>query len=71
MKEKKNPYAAVSEKKKLRKVELCFMIGCFIKSFNIIINHFFCFASSFAAQPLLFDTRITQEISKGEVGCSK
>ena len=52
-------------KEKLRKVV------CFIKSFNMIINHFFCFASSFAAQFLLFDIRMTQEISKGEVGNGK
>ena len=52
-------------KEKLRKVV------CFIKSFNMIINHFFCFASSFAAQFLLFDIRMTQEISKGEVGNDK
>ena len=32
-------------KEKLRKVGLCFITGCFIKSFNMIINHFFCFAS--------------------------
>ena len=37
----------------------------------MIINHFFCFASSFAAQFLLFDIRMTQEISKGEVGNGK
>ena len=37
-------------KKKLRKVGLCFIAGCFIKSFNMVINHLFCFASSFAAQ---------------------
>ena len=30
-------------KEKLRKVGLCFITGCFIKSFNMIINHFFCF----------------------------
>ena len=28
-------------KEKLRKVGLCFIKGCFIKSFNMIINHFF------------------------------
>ena len=27
-------------KEKLRKVGLCFITGCFIKSFNMIINHF-------------------------------
>ena len=58
-------------KEKQRKVGLCFITGCFIKSFNMIINHFFCFASSFAAQFLIFDVRMTQEISKGEVGNDK
>ena len=58
-------------KEKLRKVGLCFIAGCFIKSFNMIINHFFYFASSFAAQVLLFDIRITQEIAKVEVGNGK
>ena len=60
-------------KEKLRKVGLCFITDCFIKSFDMIINHFFffCFGSSFAAQFLLFDIRITQEISKGEVGNGK
>ena len=29
------------ESKKLRKVGLCFTKDCFIKSFNMIINHFF------------------------------
>ena len=47
--------------KNLRKVGLCFITGCFIKSFE----------SSFAAQLLLFDIRMTQEISKGEVGNDK
>ena len=28
-------------KEKLRKVGLCFITGCFIKSFNMIISHFF------------------------------
>ena len=32
----------------------------------MIINHFFCFTSSFPAQFLLFDIRMTQEVSKGE-----
>ena len=55
-------------KKKLRKVELCFIPGCFIKLywlfFKIIIIHifflfflFFYFSSWFAAQFSLFDIR--------------
>ena len=58
-------------KEKLRKVGLCFITGCFIKSFNMIINHFSCFASAFAAQFLLSDIRMMQEISKGELGNGK
>ena len=58
-------------KEKLRKATLCFITGCFIKFFNIIINHFFCFTSSFPAQFLLFDIRMTQEVSKGEAGNGK
>ena len=42
-------------KEKLRKVGLCFITGCFIKPFQIIINRFFYFSSSFTAQFLLFD----------------
>ena len=59
-------------KEKLREVGICFITGCFLKPFKMIINHFFYFASSFAVQFLLFDFRITQEISsKGEIGDSQ
>ena len=59
-------------KEKLREVGICFIAGCFLKPFKMIINHFFYFASSFAVQFLLFDFRITQEISsKGEIGDSQ
>ena len=58
-------------KEKLKKSGLCFIKGCFIKSFNMIINHVFVLASSFAAQFLVFDIRMTQEISKGEEGNGK
>ena len=45
-------------KEKLRKVGFCFIIGCFIKSFKMIINlFFFYFSSSFVAQSSLFDIR--------------
>ena len=44
-------------KDKLRKVGLCFITGCFIKPFKMIINHFFYFSSSFAVQLWLFDIR--------------
>ena len=60
------------KKEKLRKVRLiCFITCCFIKSFNMMINYFFCFTGSFAAQFLFFDIRMAQEISKGEVGSDK
>ena len=59
-------------KEKLREVGICFITGCFLKPFKMIINHFFYFASSFAVQFLLFHIRITQEISsKGEIGDSQ
>ena len=58
-------------KEKLRKFGLCVTTDCFIKSFNMIINHFFCIASSLAAQFSLFDIEMTQEISKREVGNGK
>ena len=65
-------------KEKLRKVGLCFITGCFIKPLKIIVTIssstglfvqkiFFYFASSFAAQFSLFDVRMMQEISKGEI----
>ena len=39
--------------------------GCFIMSFNMTINEYFYFASSLAAQFLLFDIRMTQQYQKG------
>ena len=68
--------------KKLKKVGLCFITGYFIKPFKIMLNHFFfnrsfCsldlvyFASSFAVLSLLFDIRMEQELSKGEIGKCK
>ena len=56
-----------TRKEKLRKVGLCFMTGYFVKSFNVINNHFFCIGSSFAAQFLLLYIRMMQGISKGGV----
>ena len=44
-------------KEKLRKVGLCFITGCFIKPFQMIINHFFYFSSSFTARFSLFEVR--------------
>ena len=42
-------------KEKLRKVGLCFITVCFIKPFQMIINHFFYFSRSFAVQFSPFD----------------
>ena len=44
-------------KEKLKKVGLCFITGCFMKPFKMIIDLFFYFSSSFAVQFLLFDIR--------------
>ena len=52
---------------KLRKVGLCFITGCFIKGFKMIINHVY-FASSFAAEFVLLDIRMTQKISRRKLG---
>ena len=56
-----------SKRKKLRKVGLCFIKGGFIKSFNMIINHLFVLQ----AHSQLFNIRMTQGTSKGEVGNGK
>ena len=69
--EKKTLMQQSMRREKLKKVGPCFITGCFIEFFNMIINQFFGFASSFAAQFLLFDIRLTQEISKGKVGNGK
>ena len=44
-------------KEKLRKVGLCFVLGCFKKPFKMIINLFLYFPSSFATQFSHFDIR--------------
>ena len=54
-------------KEKLRTVVLCSIIDCFTKPFKRIINHFLYLACSFAAQFLLFEIRMTQKLSKGEI----
>ena len=43
-------------KEKLRKVGLCFITGCLIKPFKMVIISFY-FSSSFSVQFLLFDIR--------------
>ena len=71
-KERENTDAAVNEKKKTEKSWILFYNRLFYKSFNVkIIQSFVCFGTSFAAKFLLFDIRMTQEISKGEVGNGK
>ena len=54
-------------KEKLRKFVPYSITDCFINPFKMIINHIFYFASSFAAQFLLFEIKITQEILKGGI----
>ena len=39
-------------KETLRKVGLCFITGCFVKSFNMIINH--CFVLEAHSQPIFW-----------------
>ena len=58
-------------KEKLRKFVLFSISDCFTRLFKRIINHFFYFACSSAAQFLLFEIRMMQEISKGEIGNNK
>ena len=53
-------------KEELIKVRLCFIIGCFIRSFKMIILSF-CFTCSFAVYFLLFDISMTQKIEKREI----
>ena len=54
-------------KEKLKKVELCFVTGCFIKPFKIIINHFFFFFIFQADLQRNFHFLVSG-ISKGELG---
>ena len=53
----------------MRKLGLCLITNCFIKHFKVIINVFFFLILQ--AQFLLFDIRMTQELSKGEIGNEK
>ena len=53
-------------KEELIKVRLCFIIGCFIRSFKMIILSFY-FTCSFAVYFLLFDISMTQKIEKREI----
>ena len=51
-------------KEKLRKVGLFFITGCFIKHFQMIINHFFYFSGLFAE----FEKWCATRASVGGVG---
>ena len=62
---KEKKHAAVNEKRKTKKSCL------FYKVLYDDNESFFCFTSSFAAQFLLFQIRMTQEISKGKLGNGK
>ena len=82
-KKEKNTHKAVNEKRKTEKSWTFFYLtGYFMKPLKMAINHFFfnrsfCsqdifyFTSSFTEQLLFFDVRMTQEISKGEIGNNK
>ena len=69
----KNTHAAVNENRKTEKRWTLFYNSYFIKLFNMLMNHFFYFASSFAAaaQGLFFDVGMTQKMSKGRAGNDK
>ena len=58
-------------KEKLRKIGLCFITGCFIKTFKMKINHcFFFFLISQAHSQRNYGCLISG-ISKGEIGNDK
>ena len=70
-KEKKTLIQQSMRKEKLTKVVLCSITDCFTKPFKRIINlllFFSHFSCSYAAQFLLFEIRMRQETSKGEIG---
>ena len=80
---RKNSHTAAKEKRKTEKSwNLFHLTGYFMKPLKMAINHFssigifvhktfFYFASLFIAQLLFFDVRMTQEISKEEIGNNK
>ena len=55
-------------KEKLRKIGLCFITGCFIKTFKMIINHFFFISQAHSQRNYGF---LISGISKGEIGNGK
>ena len=66
-KEKKTLIQQSMKKEKLRKVGLCFITGCFIEPFELIISYFFI---SQAHSQRNFSFLISR-ISKGEIGKGK
>ena len=59
-------HTVVNEKRKTEKIWTCFITCCLFNRF-FYSQFFFYFANSFLAQFSLFDIRITQEISEGEI----
>ena len=55
-------------KEKLRKVGLCFITGCCIKLFKMIINHFFIITIISQAHSQRNFGFLVSGISKGELG---
>ena len=55
-------------KEKLKKVGLCFITGCSIKPFKIIINFFFFISQAHSQRNYGF---LISGISKGEIGKGK
>ena len=66
----KNTHTAVNEKRETDKCSTLFYNRLFYNAFYNY-NHFCYFASSFVAQFLIFDIRVTQELRKSEIRNSK
>ena len=58
-------------KEKLRIARLCFIVGCFIKSFKMIINLFFLFPKLICNAVFAFCYQNDAEALKGEIGNDK
>ena len=81
-KKREHTHAAFNEQSKTEKTWTLFYLTGYFMTLKVAINHFFFnrsfssqdlfyFTSSFTAQFLFFDVRLTQEISKGEIGNNK
>ena len=55
-------------KEKLREAGFCFIAGCFIKPFKMVINHFFFISQAQVQRNFCF---LISVISKGETGNDK